>query len=162
MTAISAATFESHAVVTKPSESQSTVQLLFRPNWLTGWFFRLPAKPHVPAAGNEHECDGKPLTNLTVGTGIPGMTVHVRYWGDALARRSQRRDESGTLPPQPAGGIRPARRSNGQRAVSDGSPGDVPCSCLLARVGLENSGGRPCIVDSDDDGAAVATDDFEA
>ncbi|MEO7122049.1 MAG: hypothetical protein ABI400_02815 [Lacisediminihabitans sp.] len=65
----------------KPSESPATVRVLFRPNWVNVWFFRLLAKPYALVAGNEHECDWKSPTDLTVGSGKLRVTVDVRYRG---------------------------------------------------------------------------------
>jgi hypothetical protein len=71
----------SHAVVTKLSESEATVRVLFHPNWFNGWFFRLLAKPYALVAGNEHECDWKSPADFTVDTGNLRVTVYVRYRG---------------------------------------------------------------------------------
>lgn len=68
-------------MATKPGESQAVVRVLFRPNWVNGWFFRLAAKPYALVAGGEHECDWKSPTDLNVDAGKLRVAVYVRYRG---------------------------------------------------------------------------------
>lgn len=66
-------------MVKKPIDSTATVRVLFRPNWVNGWFLRLLAKPYALVAGIEHECDWKLPTDLNVDAGSLRVIVYVRY-----------------------------------------------------------------------------------
>lgn len=66
---------------TKPREVQATVRVVFRANWVNGWFLRLLAKPHMMVAGTEHECDWTLPTDVNVDAGKLEVTVYVRYRG---------------------------------------------------------------------------------